>query len=251
MSPPRPLAFLVSILASMTLAPAGEGVQRQWTSQDGAKKLEARFVKLRGEMVTLQPLKDPKPTTFPLKLLSTPDQELARRFGEFFPEGAPAEEIPVLSLFHPGASMDEVEKIVKGCKELTGGLPKELLGRTGLNGVYTIKVAGEPFQLFFGWDESNNLLDVSLHSGPVNEEGYETQARKVWAKYRQILLARHGVPNPDLGYPSVDSFHDGQVMFSDWWQEEGGNYGLGMGRAEGKVAIIIRLTKQPPKTVRK
>jgi len=247
--PFRSLPPLILFLVSLSgLATAGEGVQRIWTSEDGTRKLDARFVRLRGEMLTLLP-KDKPPTVFPLKLLAFPDQEIARTFGSFFPDGVPDERITVLSLFRPGSTMAEVQEAVRGCKELTGGLPKELLGRTGLNGVYSVQVAGDTFQLFFGFDEADRLSDVSLHGAPLDAAEFDKAVRKSWAKARQILLAQFGAPSLALGYPDSSSFAADQVMFSDWWLDAKGNHALGIGRTDDKLMVVIRLTNQQPRTV--
>ena len=247
--PPQFLPLLVLLLVSLSgLATAGEGVQRTWTSEDNTRKLEARFVRLRGEMLTLLP-KDKPAMVFPLKLLATPDQEIARTFGTLFPDGVPDERITVLSMFRPGSTMAEVQEAVRGCKELTGGLPKELLGRTGLNGVYSVQVAGQSFHLFFGFDETDRLTDVSLHGAPLDAAEFDQAARKSWAKARQILLAQFGAPGLTLGYPDSNSFAADQVMFSDWWLDGKGNHALGIGKTDHKLMVVIRLTNQQPRTV--
>lgn len=240
---------LILLLVSLPgLATAGEGVQRTWTSKDNTRKLDARFVRLRGEMLTLQPQGKPA-MVFPLKLLATPDQEIARTFGALFPDGVPDERITVLSLFRLGSTMAEVQEAVGSCKELTGGLPKELLGRTGLNGVYSVQVAGQSFHLFFGFDETDRLTDVSLHGAPLDAAEFDQAARKSWAKARQILLAQFGAPGLTLGYPDSNSFAADQVMFSDWWLDGKGNHALGIGKTDDKLTLVIRLTNQQPRTV--
>lgn len=222
-----------------------------WRSADGTRTMEAELVSLNGDVVTMRD-KLGKELVFTLDKLAGPDQARVKKEADSL-RAKPASfaKLEVFDGFHLGAGIDETAAAARRAPGVGGGLPKELLGRTGLNGVYSLKAGGVDWSLYFGFDATESLTEVSLHGPEVAAEspgGLRAHAEAI----RPMLTALAGEPLHRQPPPPVETIAEGSAYFSESWGGNGRYYHLGVGKLEGKLHCVVRMNNiAPPKKTAK
>lgn len=241
-----PFPILCFLLAAVS-ATAGT---RMWRSADGSRTMEAELVSLTGDVVTMRD-KSGRELVFTLDKLAAPDQARVKSEAAALAANPPAKPVARLEVFDGfrlGASIDETAAAAKRAPGVAGGLPDQLLGRTGINGVYSVKAGGVDWSLFFGFSTTESLTDVSLHGPDVPAdapEGLKAQA----AAIRPLLDALAGKALHAEAPPPVESIAEGAIAFTESWGAGDGRYfHLGVGKLDGKLHCVVRLNGiAPPK----
>lgn len=213
-----------------------------WRSADGSRTITGAFTSLNGEVLTLT-TREGKSLTFTLDKLDAASQQRARAMAKA--AIPPPERLTAFDGFTLGASIDETGKAVKKVPGVKGSLPPELLGRTGLNGVFSITVAGIPLAYYFGWSANDTLTDISLH-GPGQAADAAGDAAAQAAKLRKLLTDQFGEPMLSVAFPEADTLTEGKSFFNEAWQANGRYIYLGAGKLDGKISCVLRCTNQPP-----
>ena len=237
--------FLLSAAVLTLAANSAEAGVALWRSADGNRTMEAELVSLDGDTVTMKD-KHGKNLVFTLDKLAAADQERARKEAEKLkPKPPPAPKLEAFEVFQLGADIDETADAVKRVPGAGGGLPKELLGRTGLNGVYSIKAGGVEWSFYFGFDAFDSLTEVSLYGPEVPADtpgGLRAHAEAI----RPMLTALAGQPLHAQPPPPADTLAEGSAWFSESWGGKDRYYHLGVGKLEGKLRCVVRLNNIAP-----
>ena len=233
-------AIILALLA--VSASAGTSV---WRSADGARTMEAELVSLVGNTVTMKD-KQGRDLVFALDKLAAEDQARVKKEAENLkPKPAPAPKLEAFDVFQLGAGIDETAAAAKRVPGVDGGLPTALLGRTGINGVYSFKSGGVEWALYFGFDASDSLTEVSLY-GPEVPLDKPSGLRAHAEAMRPMLTALAGRPLNAKPPPPIEAIADGSAYFSESWGGPGRYYHLGVGKLDGKLHCVARMNNIAP-----
>lgn len=242
------LRFHFSALVALLWPLAASAELRLWRSADGSRTMEAEFVSLAGDVVTMKD-KSGKEMVFTLDKLAEADQKrLKAEAASHAAKPKPAPRLAVFDGFQLGTGIDETAAAARRAPGIKGGLPDQLLGRTGINGVYSLPAGGVDWSLYFGFSAAESLTDVSLHGPDVpaeNPSGLKAHAEAI----RPLLNALAGPPLHAAPPPAVDSIAEGAIAFTESWGAEGRYYHLGVGKLDGKLHCVVRFNGiAPPRT---
>lgn len=237
--------FLTSAALLILSAVSSSAEVNVWRSADGSRVMEAELVSLEGDTVTMKD-KYGKDLVFTLDKLAAEDQARVRKEAESLkPKPHAFPKLEAFEVFQLGADIDQTAAAVKRVPGIGGGLPKELLGRTGLNGVYSFRAGGVDWSLYFGFDASESLTEVSLY-GPEVDVGSPGGLRPHAEAIRPMLRALAGQPLQSRPPPPAETLAEGAAYFSESWGGNGRYYHLGVGKLEGKLRCVVRLNGVAP-----
>lgn len=237
-----PLAALLVVLATIPLAAAPKEFPA-WRSADGTRTLTGAFASLKGNVLTLT-TREGKPLTFTLDKLDEAGQQRARALAKAAAI-PPVEHLAAFDGFTLDGSIDATGKAVGKIPGVKGSLPPELLGRTGLNGIFSVTIAGIPWAYYFGWSANDTLTDISLH-GPAQAPDAGAAVADHAARLRKLLTAQFGDPLMTVPFPAMDSLGEGKSFLCEAWQNDDRYIYLGAGKIDGKISCVLRCTKQAP-----
>ncbi len=237
---------LLTCAALLTGPCAGE--MRVWTSAEGGKTLEGEFVKLDGGTISLK-RKDGTDLVFALDKLSLADRVHARELAERMAAGAATAaaakdavkaDLTVFSQFKFGETRKEVQELLKKNSALEGGMVEAFMARTGINGIFYIDLDGIRFDLYFDFNDSDRLREISLQSASYDPGDYNGALKSAWGRLRSGFIIRYGEPTLATGYPAASQISEGVSMSSDIWELSDRHMYLGTGMTEGRVTCVLR-----------
>ncbi len=219
---------------------------RTWKNHAG-KTFEAEYVSNDGKRVTLRGKK--RIVTYEIEKLHASDQEWLKENHPFNPEDSPPEIVKgaAFDTLEFGDSKAEVIQKLRKSKIVEGDVQEHLLARTGMSGIYRTKenIGGLRCTLYFEWSRRGTLREVSLRTQPLQEDVYDTDLKKNWNQWIELLTILHGRPRQDGGYPALNDLEDGLMLGSHlWYDEEGHSIILGTGQDGNKYSAIVRITSQ-------
>ena len=224
------------------------GENRTWTSSDGTKTFDAEFVSRTDNEVTVVK-DDRKELTFPLAKLHENDR---RWLNLNFPVGKEGvgEEMPdenaVFDTLKFGDMRDKVSTKLAASNIVESGVAGIFQGRTGLNGIYRTKkqIGGLFCFLFFDWNESGHLTEITLQTESQMEDQYATVLKPCWEECIPLITSIHGNPTQTTAMPSAARLEDGQMLASHLWKlDEGGTVMLGTAKEGRGYQVVVRFTK--------
>lgn len=237
--------ILFLFLISSLIAPAA---MRSWRNAEGTKSFRAEFLASDGVRVTLK-RGDGRIVTFAMAKLHENDRAWVR--GNINPKDlsadAPSPKGAAFDQLEFGDDRNTVEKKLKASKFVTAGLDETFLGRTGLNGIYKTRatIGGLHCYLFFDWNESGGLREVTLQTQPVGKGRYITSLRGNWAELIDLLNKLHGRPRQGTEFPNLNDLQDGLILGSHlWYTEEGHSVILGTGQEGQGYNVVVRITSE-------
>lgn len=241
---------LLAILLALLSIPA-RAEMRAWRSADGTRTMEAELVSLKGDVVTMKD-KRGMALVFTLDKLGVEDQARLKKEAENLkPQPKSPSKLEAFDVFQLGAGIDETASAAKRVPGVIGGLPKELLGRTGINGVYSLKAGGVEWSLYFGFNKAESLTEVSLHGPEVPADapgGLRAHAEAI----RPMLTALAGEPLHAAPPPPVETLAEGSAYFCESWGGDGRFYHLGVGKLNGQLHCVVSMNGiAPPETAAK
>jgi hypothetical protein len=253
--------FLTWILLLPSLAQAES---RKWMSKDGSKFIIADYVshnqftvtvkRVDGKVVTLgrndlHPddvnylAKLPAPKTTPSKP-STPDPT----------NTAPVmEDSAVFDTLKLGDSHKEVQGKVKASKMLELTVDEIYLGRFGMNGSYRTKqtIGGLKCLLYFDWDESGNLKELTLQTQPQQGDTYGGLLKDTWAELSKLMTTLHGKPLQNADFPAASTLQNDMSLSTHLWRLGGGGSALlGTSKSAEGYMVSVRFTSEKIEPVR-
>lgn len=253
--------FLTWILLLPSLVQAES---RKWMSKDGSKFIIADYVshnqftvtvkRVDGKVVTLgrndlHPddvnylAKLPAPKTTPSKS-STPDPTTT----------APVmEDSAVFDTLKLGDSHKEVQGKVKASKMLELTVDEIYLGRFGMNGSYRTKqtIGGLKCLLYFDWDESGNLKELTLQTQPQQSNTYDGLLKSTWSELSMLMTTLHGKPLQNANFPAASTLQNDMSLSTHLWRLGGGGSALlGTSKSAEGYMVSVRFTTEKIEPVR-
>jgi hypothetical protein len=226
---------------------------RTWKSADGVNSFSGEYVSHDDKQVTIR-REDGKVFTVDYAKLHADDKtwvtaqpvgaEPAKEVAK--PEAAPDPRAVFDNLCF-GDSIDTVKKKLKESKAVETTLDDTYLGRTGLNGVYRTrqKIGGLHCELFFDWGPMEDLTEVVLQTQGQPAAAYPEQLKETWAQLVELMVALHGKPVQNGGYPAIKQVRDDMFLPSHLWKlQSGGSALLGVSKQAGSYLVVVRFTKE-------
>ena len=234
-------------LASILLALAFTAAHaRPWQSADGTRTLEGEFVKREGTAVTIR-LADGKITTFEITKLHTDDKKWLDLNHPPSANGNAPDAKAVFDTLKFGDTHDQVLTKLKASKFVVNTIPENLIGRTGLNGIFRLKqkVGGLEASLFFDWTETETLNEIQVRTATLSATDYDAKLGPCWQEFAELLTTLHG--QPIQAAPKIDpkSVAEGTMLSSHVWRlNSGGSALLGIGCEKAKYQVVVRFTRE-------
>lgn len=238
-------AFHMVLLGGML--PHAEG--RSWRSMNGNQSFRAVFVSSNGVSVVLR-TPDRRTVTVALKNLHSSDRAWVRQhLKKTLPPAEAGVTGPCFDSLAYGDTRATVEKKLRESPAVSKTLDDQLIGRTGLNGIYRTTVAGEQFNLFFQWSGNDELREVTLRGESSSSLDYDKGLRKRWQSLLSKLARSHGSPVQATRYPPREELTGGQLLGSHLWHTENGHSILlctGQEKDNYLVAVRFSADRIPP-----
>ena len=246
----NPMNQLTRTFLFLTLATTlHAGETRTWTNSDGAKKFDAEFVSRTQTEVTLL-RRNGKKLTFTLDILHEDDRRWLNLNYPISKEGK-GEEMPdanaVFDTLKFGDNRETVSAKLGASRIVESGVAGIFQGRTGLNGIYRTKhkIGGLFCFLFFDWDESGRLMEVTLQTESKMAEEYAKVLKPCWEECIPLITSIHGNPSQKTVMPSAARLEDGQMLASHLWKlDQGGTVMLGTAKEGIGYQVVVRFTKE-------
>lgn len=236
--------ILLSLAVSALASPCW-GEVRSWKSSDGTKTLRADFLSRDEATVTLRRT-DGRVLTFAIEKLHQSEQDfLEKKYPYSPPEG---EKEPVGDAFGPlrfGDSRNEVEEKLLASSIVKTDVDKTLFGRTGLNGIFETSqtIGGLSCFLYFDWNKSGNLQEVTLRTKALAKSSYSTKLHGTWNELIALLNKLYGKPISTSPYPEQKELQDGLMLASHLWRtSDGYSVLLGPGQQQSNYNVSVRFT---------
>lgn len=235
---------IIALLCSFCLHAADS---RKWTNPEGTKSFDAEYVSRDGDEITLK-RSDGKEITFNISKLHEDD---GRWLNLNYPIGDKGEirEIPdddaIFDNLKFGDTRDDIMQKLKASTIIEAELEDTFFGRTGLNGTYRTKnkVGGLYCYLFYDFDDTGHLRELTMRTEPQPESDYGTTLSSCWEELPKLISILHGRPAHSGNMAASSSLGEGEMLGSHVWRMEGGgNIILGIAKVEGKYEVAVRFT---------
>jgi hypothetical protein len=223
------------------------GESRKWQNPDGTKEFQGDFISRTNDSVTVK-ITGGRIMTFPLTKLHTEDIEWLKKKHPTEEETAAAalpDEDAVFDTLKFGDDRETVTKKLKESKLLNADLDGTFFGRVGLNGVYRTKekVGGLYCFLFFDWDESDKLKEVTLQSTDQKADDYDTIIQPCWLQMSEMLSLLYGEAASSGKIPVPTKISEGQMLTSHLWKRASkGSVLLGVSKTGEAYQTVVRFT---------
>lgn len=241
---PRILIWLIALLL-----PLNAGEIRTWTNPDGSKTFKAEFIRRDSNTVTLRPIGG-RELNMGLDKLHADDQSWLKTNHPTEAE-AKAAEVPddaaVFDTLKFGDDRETVTAKLKASKMVETNLSSTFFGRTGINGIYRTvhPIGGLHCYLFFDWDESDRLKEISLRTEDKAVGEYDSVLKPCWQALTELIVPIYGKPLQTTPMPVASQLADGQMMASHLWRiEQGGTVMLGASRLAESYQVSVLFTKE-------
>lgn len=218
---------------------------RSWKSSDGTKTLKADFLARDESTVTLRRT-DGRVLSFSIDKLHQDEQTYLNKNHPYVADDE--QEEPVGDAFGPlrfGDSRTEVEEKLLASKVVKTDVNETLFGRTGLNGIFETSqtIGGLPCFLYFDWNKSGNLQEVTLQTKPLAITSYTTKLHATWNELITLLNKLYGKPVSVSPYPEQKELQDGLMLASHLWRtSDGYSILLGTGQERSNYNVSVRFT---------
>lgn len=225
------------------------GDTRTWKNAEGNKSFEAEFISRNNKIITVR-RKGGQIQTFPIQMLHESDQIFLEVNHPLKPESPEKQEEETGDAFGPlrfGDNRSEVEKKLLASPIVKTKVEETLFGRTGLNGVFetTETIGGLPCFLYFDWNSSGKLREVTLRTKEIGESSYNGKLHSTWEELVSLLNKLYGKPLAAGIYPSKTDLQEGLMMGSHLWRtNDGHSILLGTGQERAGYNVSARFTTE-------
>lgn len=233
----------------LTLVVLHTAQARTWTDSTGTRSFEAEFISRTESEITLEK-PDGQSTTFPIERLHASDQAYLKEHHPLDSELGTMKG----NAYGPlnfGDNKDLAERKLFACPLVKTDVAKELMGRTGLNGIFETvsEVGGLKCQLYFHWD-GGFLQEVTLRSPALQESDYLTTLKPCWSAWVELCTQMFGQPISHTAYPKFEKLETGAMIASHLWHnDEGNSILLGTGLNHEGYNVSVRFTNEHIKPV--
>jgi hypothetical protein len=232
------LACLAAVFPTLAAA-------RPWKNADATRTIEGDFVKRDANTVTIL-LDSGKETRFDVAKLHADDKKWLDlnhpASGETPPDAA-----AVFDTLKFGDKHPEVLAKLKASKFVEMTIADDLIGRTGLNGIFRIrqKIGGQHASLYFDWSESEALKEITIRTAVFPASSFDAQLAPCWEEFVKLLTTLHGKPIQEAPRIDPKSVPSGAMLASHLWKlESGGSALLGVGCEGTDYQVVVRFTEE-------
>ncbi|MGJ8723467.1 MAG: hypothetical protein ACSHYB_02830 [Roseibacillus sp.] len=235
------LSTLSALTLCLSLSPL-RAEPYEWKAKDGERSILAEFVS-RDETSVVIRKTNGSAVTVKIDELHTASKNHLNQNHPL--GGAKREPEPAGDAFGPlnfGDSREEVEEKLVNSTLVTTKVDETLFGRTGLNGIFetAIPLGGLPCFLYFDWNESGNLHEITIRTKGVDSSQYNGKLRSTWSETVATLEKLYGKPLSGNSYPKQDDLENGLMLASHLWRNTKGSILLGPGQEHTGYNVSIR-----------
>lgn len=247
------------LLATALLPSALFAEPRTWHSSDGSRTFTGEYLSHDARSVTIRRA-DGRTFTLDILKLNAQDQAWLKQHDSPGPvdnfdlasvEGA------VFDTLKFGDTHAEVMANLRGSKAVEFTVPEMHLARMGLDGSFRTRqqIGGLHFLLYFDWDDSSRLTELTLQTEPQKETAYAKELKAIWTELATLMSARHGPPANASTYPAAEQLtQDRMALGSHLWKTDAGHsILLGTAREGDRYSVILRFNSSasPPAAPRR
>ena len=152
-----------------------------------------------------------------------------------------------------GDSRETVTKKLQASSMVDQKMDSTFFGRTGLNGVFKCKakLAGLSYHLYFNWNDSGGLEEITLRSGELSMEEFNGSLKEAWIEANKLFTKVYSYPAQAADYPKQNDFKGHDMLITHLWHKGAGQSILiGPGINKGKCFLAIRFVNKSIKPVR-
>lgn len=152
-----------------------------------------------------------------------------------------------------GDDRETVTRKLGASKMVEQTIDSTFFGRTGLNGVFKCKtkLAGLTYHLFFDWNETGGLKEITLRSNTIDKAQYNTGLQNAWKEASTLFTQVYQIPAQDAKYPQPADFKGHDILISHIWHKgKKQSVLLGPGIIKEKCFLAIRFVNQHVEPVR-
>ena len=235
---------------------------REWRSLDGKRTFQGSHLSNDGEFVTMR--NGSQILTFSIDKLHPDDQTwiaenhpvnstttpttTSNDGGTSSTTSTPSTPAPKGAAFDTlefGDTRTTVTEKLSASNLVTSDIEEVMRARVGLNGTFYTKetVGGLHCYLYFGWNDSSLLDEVTLRTKEQPSSSYNSALKNNWQELAQLLSLIHGKPLQASNYPNKNELQDGLILGSHLWRTEAGHSVLlGTGQTGTEYSVIVRIT---------
>jgi hypothetical protein len=253
--------FLLILLVAV--APLTHAQSHTWRTKDGTKSITADYVshnqftvtvkRTDGKVVTLARNElHPEHADFLTKPASTSPVMNADKKNQTIDSPA-MDDSAVFDTLKLGDTHKVVREKIKASKMLELTVDEMYLGRFGLNGSYRTKatIGGLKCLLYFDWDSSGCLKELSLQTQPQPSESYSGKLQDTWRELSKLMTTLHGKPLQNADYPASGSLQNDMSLSTHLWRmSSGGSALLGTSKSVEGFMVSVRFTTEAIQPVR-
>ncbi len=234
-----------TILLILLVTSLANGEIRSWKNTDGTRTLEADFLSRDESSVTLRRV-DGRVVSLNLEKLHQNDRSFLNQNHPYLtPENEKEPEGDAFGPLQFGDSRTEVEEKLLASSVVKTDVKKTLFGRTGLNGIFQTSqsIGGLHCFLYFDWNKSGNLQEVTLRTKALNATSYNDQLQSTWSELISLLNKLYGKPVSNASFPKQQELQDGLMLASHLWRTtDGYSVLLGSSQERSKYNVSVRFT---------
>ena len=237
----RPHLLILCVIVSTSAL----GAPRAWKSNDGVHSVQGECIRRTASTVTIQ-TENKKELTIELAKLH-PDERTWLNLHHPH-NGAPAPDSSAVfdTLTFEDTRATTLAKL-KTSKVVEMTTAETHIGRTGLNGIFRTrqKVGGLDAMLYFDWEESGKLREITLQTEPLPLKDYKPKLEPSWKEFIELLGMLYGVPSQKSAMPSAQTLQDGSFSPSHQWVLENGVSALlGTARDGSNYQLVVRFARK-------
>lgn len=246
----------LQLLSIILICSTAIATAREWRSLDGQKTFKGTHLSNDGKFVTMR--NGSQILTFSIDKLHPEDQtwiaenhpvktttSTTTSSGTGSTSSAPAPKGAAFDTLEFGDTRTIVTEKLSASNLVTSDLEEVMRARVGLNGTFYTKetVGGLHCYLYFGWNDSSLLNEVTLRTKEQPTSSYNSALKNNWQELAQLLDLIHGKPLQASNYPNKNELQDGLILGSHLWRTEAGHSVLlGTGQTGTKYSVVVRIT---------
>ena len=234
----------------LALAIPAQAVPRIWKNKDASRSFRGEFVSRSKDKVIITMLPSRRKVSVACEQLHKDDMQWLRENHPLESEKSspiPASPDAIYDRICFGDSRKLVMKKLSESKLVDNSLPETFFDRTGLNGVFHTRKGkdffGMPASIYYGWDDANNLKELSFHSDPHPRNKASEALTAKWKELIANLTNAYGKPSNEYPKLDVSNIADSKIIFTHAWKlKPQGSLLLGAGREDNNIVLIVRYT---------
>ncbi len=218
---------------------------RPWKSADGTRTIQGDFVKRDANTITIL-LDGGKETSFDISKLHADDKKWLDLNHPASGEAMP-DEAAVFDTLKFGDKHADVLAKLKASKFVEMTIADNLIGRTGLNGIFRLrqKIGGQHATLYFDWNGSDSLKEITIRTEVFPASSFDSQLEPCWKEFVELLTTLHGKPLQEAARINPKTVPSGTMLASHLWKlEKGGSALLGVGCEGTNYQVVVRFTDE-------